>query len=127
MPQCLSRMRVGSPAAFAAAANARWSGTPQVQDALFRPCLPASLGYRSGSAESAACCTVSDGSDADSAFTVGGHSFQLTSMRLSRRHFLTKSVAVSSGTALAFQFEEEVQIALNALDRTKQRDRLWCA
>lgn len=32
-------------------------------------------------------------------------------MKLSRRHFLGKSVAVSSGTALAFQFEEKVLLA----------------
>jgi len=35
----------------------------------------------------------------------------MTSMKLSRRHFLTKSVAVSSGTALGFQFEEKVLLA----------------
>ena len=32
-------------------------------------------------------------------------------MKLSRRHFLTKSVAVSSGTALTFQFEEKNLLA----------------
>jgi hypothetical protein len=52
-----------------------------------------------------------NGSEAGSALTGGARGFQLTSMRLSRRHFLTKSVAVSSGAALAFQFEEKVLLA----------------
>ena len=32
----------------------------------------------------------------------------MTLMKISRRHFFTKSVAVSSSAALAFQFEEKV-------------------
>ncbi len=52
-----------------------------------------------------------NGSDGAFAFTRWALSFLMILMKLSRRHFLTKSVAVSSGTALAFQFEEDVLLA----------------